>query len=127
MMTYRLTLLLAALSLFTAVAFGAFGAHGLRQHLDAAMLAVYQTGVQYHFWHGLGLGLVALLLRGDPESRLLRWAAGLLFTGMLIFSGSLYLLAISGVKWLGAITPFGGTAFLAAWLLLAVYAYRLPR
>ncbi len=122
---YRRFLMIAALSAFTAVGFGAFGAHGLKARLDEHMLAVYQTGVQYHFWHALGLGLIATLARFHPASTLLRWAGILMFGGILVFSGSLYALAMSGVAWLGAITPFGGTAFLAAWLLVAVFAFRL--
>lgn len=126
-MTYRRMLMLAAISLFAAVALGAFGAHGLRQRLDEHMLSVYQTGVQYHFWHGLGLALLAVLARLHPESRLLCWAGSLMLGGILVFSGSLYALAVTGVTWLGAITPLGGMAFLAAWVLVAVFAYRLPR
>lgn len=122
---YRRFLFLASLSLFAAVALGAFGAHGLRQRLDEHMMAVYQTGVQYHFWHALGLGWVATLVRVHPESGLLRWAGISMFAGILVFSGSLYVLSISGMAWLGVITPFGGMAFLAAWLLLTVFAYRL--
>lgn len=123
--TYRRFLMLAAVTLFAAVVLGAFGAHGLRGRLDEHMTAVYQTGVQYQFWHGLGLGLIAALARLHPESVLLRWAGWVMFGGILIFSGSLYLLAVSGVAWLGAITPLGGMAFLAAWALLALFAYRV--
>ncbi|MBS1214877.1 MAG: hypothetical protein H6R26_3494 [Proteobacteria bacterium] len=122
---YKRFLMLAALSAFTAVGFGAFGAHGLKARLDEHMMAVYQTGVQYHFWHALGLGLIATLVRFHPASALLRWAGMLMFAGILVFSGSLYVLAISGIGWLGAITPFGGTAFLAAWLLVAMFAAKL--
>ncbi len=103
------------------VALGAFGAHGLRSRLDAYSLSIYEKAVFYHFIHALGILLVALLARTGAltpaaETR----AAGLLFVGVLIFSGSLYALAISGVKVLGAITPIGGLAFIAGWLLLGV-------
>lgn len=118
-------LLLSSLSAFFAVALGAFGAHGLRGKLDEHLMAVYQTGVQYHFWHALGLGLIAVLVRLYPEAALLRWAGGLMFAGILVFSGSLYALSLSGITWLGAITPFGGMAFLIAWSLLVVFAWKI--
>lgn len=126
-------LLLAAISGFIAVALGAFGAHGLRQRLSADMLAVYQTGVQYHFYHTLALLAVALLLMVMPQSSLpslslpssslVKWSGNLFAIGIVIFSGSLYVLAISGVRWLGAITPIGGVAFLAGWICLALAAW----
>lgn len=112
--------LITALSGFLAVAFGAFGAHGLKQKLSADMLAVYQTGVQYHFYHTFALFGVALLMLQLPQSTALRWSALLFCVGILIFSGSLYVLAVTGIRWLGAITPLGGVAFLAGWILLAV-------
>lgn len=121
-------LLLAALSGFIAVALGAFGAHGLRQKLTSDMLAVFQTGVQYQFYHTLALLAVALLLIAVPQSALsssslVRWSGNLFAIGIVIFSGSLYVLAISGVRWLGAITPIGGVAFLAGWICLALAAW----
>jgi uncharacterized membrane protein YgdD (TMEM256/DUF423 family) len=112
-------LFLGALACLLAVLLGAFGAHALRGKLTADLLTVYQTAVQYHFWHALGLlaiGIVALHL---PGSAALRWAGWLMLTGIVIFSGSLYLLAVTGVRWLGAITPVGGTAFIASWALFA--------
>jgi len=120
----KIYLLLAALNGFVAVALGAFGAHGLRQKLSADMLAVYQTGVQYHFYHTLALLAVAVLMFQFSPSSLLRWSGALFFAGIVVFSGSLYVLSISGVRWLGAITPIGGVAFLAGWLLLALAAWR---
>nr|WP_305909290.1 DUF423 domain-containing protein [Methylomarinum sp. Ch1-1]MDP4522191.1 DUF423 domain-containing protein [Methylomarinum sp. Ch1-1] len=105
-----------------AVAMGAFGAHGLKQLLTAEMLAVYQTAVTYQMWHALGLGLIAVCSRASPASTLLRWAGWLMFTGILLFSGSLYLLVLLKLKWLGMITPLGGVAFILAWLLLLVFA-----
>jgi len=111
---------------FTGVAMGAFGAYGLKNVIAPEMLAVYQTGVQYHFWHALGLGLVALLMRQAPQSRTLAWAAWLMLAGIVLFSGSLYLLAVSGIRWLGVITPFGGMAFLAAWACVAAHGWRQP-
>lgn len=117
-------LLIAALNGFLAVALGAFGAHGLKQRLSADLLAVYQTGVQYHFYHTLALFLVAALMLHLPQSTSLRWSALLFCIGMSVFSGSLYVLSITGVRWLGAITPIGGVAFLAGWIVLAVAVWK---
>ncbi|MGH8550402.1 MAG: DUF423 domain-containing protein [Methylococcales bacterium] len=114
----------AALFGFIGVGMGAFGAHALRDTLDPAAMSVYKTGVDYQMWHALALGMVAILIRADIRSGLLIWAARLLSCGILLFSGSLYLLSMTGMRWPGAITPFGGTAFLAAWLLLAMYSYQ---
>lgn len=113
-------LLIAAMNGFIAVALGAFGAHGLKQRLSADLLAVYQTGVQYHFYHTLALLAVGLLMLQWPLNNSLRWSALLFCIGIVIFSGSLYVLSISGVRWLGAITPIGGVAFLAGWIMLGV-------
>jgi uncharacterized membrane protein YgdD (TMEM256/DUF423 family) len=112
----RLALLTASAALFVAVAAGAFGAHALRTRLAPDLLAIYQTAVQYHFWHALGLLAVGVLLLLRPESRALGVAAWLLVAGLVLFSGSLYALALTGVRSLGAITPVGGLAFLGAWL-----------
>jgi uncharacterized membrane protein YgdD (TMEM256/DUF423 family) len=114
----RFTLTVAALLGAVAVALGAFAAHGLRGRLSEPLLQVFQTGVHYQFYHVLALLLVGLLLQ-RRESRGLRLAAMLFLLGILIFCGSLYLLALSGVHWLGAITPLGGSAFIAGWLVLA--------
>ena len=120
----RIFLLLGALAAFLAVAFGAFGAHALRSRLSAEMLAVFETGVRYQMYHALALLLVDALM-----PRMGGWlvvAAGWLFTaGILLFSGSLYALALSGVTWLGAVTPLGGLAFLAGWACLALAAAAL--
>lgn len=111
-----------------AVAAGAFGAHGLRSRLDAYSLSVYEKAVFYHFIHAIGILLIALLARADSISPAGQGrAAGLLLVGILIFSGSLYALSISGVRILGAITPIGGIAFIAGWLLLAYEATRVQR
>ena len=111
-----------------AVAAGAFGAHGLRNKLDAYSMSVYEKAVFYHFVHALGILLIAVLARTGAitlsgQGR----AAWLLFIGILIFSGSLYALAVSGIRMLGAITPIGGVAFIAGWLVLAYEATRAQR
>lgn len=122
-----LFLMLAGISLFTGVAMGAFGAHALRESLSPAMMEIYQTAVNYQMWHGLGIGLIALLAAQVESSGVLRWAGWLMFAGILLFSGSLYLFTVCGLKWLRLVTPFGGTAFLAAWLLVIVYAHQSNR
>lgn len=115
-----LWLRLGAAAMFLAVAAGAFGAHGLKNRLSPEMLAVWETGARYLAYHGLALLAVAWLTDAHPAGAVT--AAGWLFVaGCVIFSGSLFALALSGVRWLGAITPLGGLAFLAGWacLLLA--------
>jgi uncharacterized membrane protein YgdD (TMEM256/DUF423 family) len=131
-----------------AVAIGAFGAHALDGHVSAEMLTNYETGARYHFYHSLGMlavGMLALIRAGrataraaadpndraaDPETAAadpvltrLRWSALLMLTGIVLFSGSLYTMALTGETWLGAVTPVGGVAFLAAWGLLAWAAF----
>ncbi len=122
--TARMFLVTGALLAALAVVCGAFGAHALRGVLAPERQAVYQTAVQYHFLHALGLLAVALTLERLPGQRLLRWAGGCMIAGVVLFSGSLYLLSLSGSGWLGAVTPLGGLAFIAAWLLLAAAVAR---
>lgn len=116
---YHLFIPLSAISAFLAVALGAFGAHGLKARLSPDMMAVYQTAVQYHFYHSLALLAVGILLSQTAGNSALRFSGWAFLFGIAVFSGSLYLLSISGIKWLGAITPLGGVAFLLAWLALA--------
>ena len=117
----RTFLLAGAIAGLVGVAFGAFGAHGLRGRLTPEMLAVFETGVRYQMYHALALLLTAALVPRMPGRALV--AAGWFFTGgIVLFSGSLYLLAVTGVTVLGAITPIGGVAFLAGWLSLIVAA-----
>ncbi len=123
-MLARTFLFLGGVGMLLAVALGAFGAHALKKTLAPDLMAVYQTAVNYHVYHALGLLAVGLLALHLPESALLRWAGILLAVGVLLFSGSLYALSLSGIRWLGAITPFGGIAFMIAWLLLAVAVIR---
>jgi uncharacterized membrane protein YgdD (TMEM256/DUF423 family) len=119
----RTFLLVGALAAFVGVALGAFGAHGLRTRVSSEMLAVFETGVRYHLYHAFAILIVALAL-ARIDGWLIR-AAGWLFTaGIVLFSGSLYALALSGVTILGAVTPIGGLAFLLGWACLAVAALR---
>lgn len=120
-----LTLSLAACSGFICVALGAFGAHALRGRLDDYALGVFETAVQYQFYHSLALLAVGLLMVQVPGSVLLRSSAILFGIGILVFSGSLYLLSFTGLRWLGAVTPLGGLAFLAGWACLAAAAWTL--
>ena len=110
----------AAAALALAVIFGAFGAHGLRDRLDAYSTSVYEKAVLYHFFHALGLLFVSLMPKlGYLSTRQAGWVCWFLLAGVVLFSGSLYVLAVTRIPALGAITPFGGVSFIAAWLLLA--------
>ena len=115
----NLFLVLAGINCFIAVSLGAFAAHGLKSMLGPDLLATFQTGVQYHMYHSLALLAVGILVLQFPAQTGLRIAGFLFLAGIVIFSGSLYVLALSGIRWLGAITPIGGVAFLAGWALLA--------
>ncbi|AEB60527.1 DUF423 domain-containing protein [Ectopseudomonas mendocina] len=120
----RFWLLLSAFAGFTGVALGAFAAHGLKNRLTPEYLAVFQTGTHYQLVHALalfGVGLLALHMPG----RLVNLAGGAFAVGILLFSGSLYLLTLSGIGKLGMITPFGGVAFLIGWLCLGLAAWKL--
>jgi uncharacterized membrane protein YgdD (TMEM256/DUF423 family) len=117
-------LMLAAFFGFTGVALGAFAAHGLKNRLTPEYLAIFHTGVTYQLVHTLALLGVALLATQIP-GRLITWAGASFAIGILLFSGSLYLLTMTGVSKLGIITPFGGLFFLAGWLCLGLAAWRL--
>jgi len=119
----RQWLILGATSAFLAVAAGAFGAHALRARLAPDLLNIFETGARYHMYHSLGLIAIGLLSQFRP-SPLLNGAGWAMLVGILLFSGSLYALALSGVRVLGAITPLGGLGFLAGWGLLALAAWR---
>lgn len=124
-MTPRAAIAISAVLLLLGVAAGAFGAHALRGTLAPELLAVFQTAVQYHLVHGLALLAVAILWGQWPdEAKRLRVCAWLLTVGIVLFSGSLYALALTGARALAAITPFGGTAWIIAWALLAWTAWR---
>jgi uncharacterized membrane protein YgdD (TMEM256/DUF423 family) len=117
-------LMLAAFFGFTGVALGAFAAHGLKSRLTPEYLTIFHTGVTYQLVHTLALLGVALLATQIP-GRLIAWAGASFVIGILLFSGSLYLLTVTGVSKLGIITPFGGLAFLVGWLCLGLAAWRL--
>ncbi|HEY6862359.1 MAG TPA: DUF423 domain-containing protein [Burkholderiales bacterium] len=122
--TAKIFLVLGSLAALAAVLLGAFGAHALKARLDADALALWRTAVEYHFWHALGLVAVGLVAAHLPGSVLLKWSGWAMLAGIVLFSGSLYLLALTGVRALGAVTPVGGVAFLAAWALLAAAVLR---
>jgi len=124
--TAKLFLVLGCIVALAAVAIGAFGAHGLKARVAPELMAVYKTGVEYHFYHALGLILVGLAAFHLPSSSWLKAAGWAMLAGILLFSGSLYLLALTGAAWLGAITPFGGLAFLAGWALFATAILKAP-
>jgi uncharacterized membrane protein YgdD (TMEM256/DUF423 family) len=124
-MTGKLFLSLGSLGGLLAVAFGAFGAHALRGRLDDYATGVFETAVQYQFFHSLALLAVGLLALNQPATTLMRSSGWLFLTGIVIFSGSLYLLSLTGMRWLGAVTPIGGLAFIAGWACLAAAAWQL--
>ncbi len=117
-------IILGAINGFLAVALGAFGAHGLEGKISAKMIETWQTGVTYQMFHAGGLFVVAFLADKLGGNAMLNWSGWLMLIGIILFSGSLYVLSTSGIKVLGAITPFGGVAFLAGWVLLALAAYK---
>ncbi len=121
----RIFVAAASLLGFLAVALGAFGSHGLAAHFEANpdLEPIYRTATQYHFYHALALLAAAWAMSRWPGP-LITWAGILFIVGVVIFSGSLYLMSLTGVRWLGAITPLGGVAFLAGWVLLAVGVLR---
>jgi uncharacterized membrane protein YgdD (TMEM256/DUF423 family) len=116
----KLFLFLGGINAALVVILGAFGAHALKARLSEEMLAVYQTGIHYHLFHALGLLVVGLVATQIPATIYLKWSGWLMLAGIVLFSGSLYILSISGLRWLGAVTPFGGAAFIVAWVLFVV-------
>jgi uncharacterized membrane protein YgdD (TMEM256/DUF423 family) len=111
---------------FLAVALGAFGAHRLQDRLSPVDLDTFEIAVRYQMYHGLALLLVAILVGRSGDSGPLVWAGWSFIAGILVFSGSLYLLVLTGVRGLGAVTPFGGVALLAGWVFLAAHFLRAP-
>jgi uncharacterized membrane protein YgdD (TMEM256/DUF423 family) len=121
----KLFITLASLSGMLAVVFGAFGAHALKGKLDDQALKVFETAVQYHFYHTFALLVVGVIALNQPQTVLLKSSGWLFVIGILVFSGSLYLLSLTGVRWLGAITPLGGLALIAGWGCLAAAGWKL--
>ncbi|GAB1768165.1 DUF423 domain-containing protein [Priestia aryabhattai] len=120
----KLFLIIGAINAMLAVALGAFGAHGLEGKISEKYLEVWKTGVQYQMFHAIGLFVIAFLLSKFPQSSLLTASGWIMFAGIVLFSGSLYVLSTSGIKVLGAITPLGGVAFIVAWILIVVAAVK---
>lgn len=117
---YKLFLQFAAISGALAVSLGAFGAHALKTKLaDSGLTNTYETAVSYHFYHTFALLAIGLLAMKFP-STIMNWSGYTMISGLIVFSGSLYVLCLSGVRWLGAITPIGGLALIAGWILLFV-------
>ncbi|WP_187274251.1 DUF423 domain-containing protein [Paenibacillus sp. N3.4] len=120
----KLFILLGSLNAFLSVALGAFGAHYLKQKLTADKLEVFHTGVQYHMIHAIGLIVIALLAEKLGNSSLVNASGWAIFIGIILFSGSLYALSLTGLKFFGPITPLGGVSFLVGWVLLAIAALK---
>lgn len=120
----KLFVILGSLNLLLGVGLGAFGAHGLKARVAPEMLKVWEPAVLYHLLHGLGLLLIGILCQVLPDAALLKPAGWLLQAGIVLFSGSLYLLVLTGSKPLGIITPIGGVSFLLGWGLVAVAAWK---
>ncbi len=121
----KFALMAGSLSGLFAVVFGAFGAHALKARLSAESLAAFQTGVHYQMFHALALLLTGILLLQFRDSASLDWAARLFFAGIVLFSGSIYLLTLTDMRWPGPITPLGGLCFIAAWAMFANAVYRI--
>ncbi|MBO0998872.1 DUF423 domain-containing protein [Bacillus sp. SD075] len=119
----KLFIIFGALNGFIAVALGAFGAHGLEGKIPDKYLETWQTAVQYQMFHAVGL-LVLGLLAGKISSPLINWSGWLMLIGIILFSGSLFVLSVTQIKVLGAITPLGGVSFLVAWVLMIIAAYK---
>lgn len=119
----KVFLLSGAMFALLSVVLGAFAGHGLKSKVSAQMLGVFQTGVQYQFYHALGLLLLGLLMK-QISSNLLIWSGGLMIGGIVCFSGSLYLLVLTGNKWFGPVTPLGGVFFILAWSLMFLAIFK---
>ena len=119
----NLFVVLSGVSGFVAVAAGAFGAHALKTRVPPDLLTVFETGARYQMYHALALGMVAFA-RARAESPLWAWSGWMFVIGTLLFSGSLYVLALTGTREWGAVTPFGGLAFLGGWALVAAAGFK---
>lgn len=127
MQTINYFLFIAAMNGFLAVTLGAFGSHGLKNRLSEHYLGIWQTAVQYHFYHAIALCVVGILWQRSAASGWLTGSGYLFMIGIVFFCGSLYWLALGGPRWLGPVTPLGGLCFLLGWLCLAVSALRLGK
>lgn len=116
----QLYLFLGSINAGLSVILGAFGAHALKNYITDELIKTFNTGVEYHFYHSFGLFVIAFAFYLLPDSKLLKWSGRLMLTGILLFSFSLYVLSITGIRGFGIITPFGGIAFVVAWTLLAM-------
>ncbi len=123
-MLFKLFLIIGSINMALAVGLGAFGAHGLQGKITERMLEIYQTSVQYHMIHAIGILIIALAADRFGHPTILAWAGWTMLLGIIFFSGSLYILSTSGVKILGAITPIGGILFMVGWALLAIAAFK---
>jgi uncharacterized membrane protein YgdD (TMEM256/DUF423 family) len=120
----RLFVMLGSVNAALAVILGAFGAHMLKARVSPEMLNVYQVGSHYHFYHAIGMLIIGLLAAQIHNDAAVQLSGFLMLAGIVLFCGSLYLLAVTGITWLGAVAPLGGLAFIAAWSVLAVAALR---
>ena len=116
----RLAIILGASNAALAIIFGAFSAHALEKSLSERMLSVFKTAVEYHLYHALGLIVLGLLYQHYNDSYLIRLSIFTMLSGIVLFSGSLYILSLTGISWLGIITPFGGIAFILSWTMVAI-------
>ncbi|MGI8385822.1 DUF423 domain-containing protein [Robertmurraya sp. P23] len=117
-------IIIGAINAFLAVALGAFGAHGLEGRVEQKYLEIWKTGVTYQMFHATGLLIVGVLLGRLPANALLSWSGWMMLIGIILFSGSLYVMTLTKISILGAITPLGGLSFLAAWILIVVAAVK---
>lgn len=115
----RIFLVLGAINAFFCVVMGAMGAHILKHKLTSDMFSTFQTGLQYHFYHALGLILIGVLILHQPQSKLLKLAGWIMFVGILFFSGTLYIISFTEMRTLGMVAPIGGLSLMSAWLMLA--------
>jgi len=120
----KLFIIIGSLSMSISVALGALGAHALKEKLSERLLSTFKTGVEYQLYHSLALLAVGILLLYFKKGALFNWSGYLFIAGIVLFSGSLYLLALASAKWAGPITPLGGLSFIAAWVLLALAVWK---
>ena len=123
-LTAKLFLLLGSVNAALAVILGAFGAHALKARIDEYLLKVFHTGVEYHFYHALGLILIGIIAMNIPVNAWIKSSGWMMFAGIVLFSGSLYLLSILNLRWLGMITPIGGLLFILSWLSLSIAIFK---